>query len=87
MRAVAAINAPPGQPLRAIATSDEAAARQLILTRRVEAAFLLNPNATTDTVLVASGAGPALASAAEQTLAAAAGWSTSRPCNWATGVG
>lgn len=69
-RTVAALNDLPGHPLNATAVADDATARQLILTRKAAAAFLLGPGGTTDTLLVASGAGPALADAVEQTVTA-----------------
>lgn len=57
-----------GSPLDASVAVSEADARQRILAREVSAGLVLNPGATTDTLLVASAAGPALATAVGQVV-------------------
>lgn len=51
----------PGGPVRAVAAADEASAKQRILERDVDAAFVLNPGGTQDTLYTASAAGSAVA--------------------------
>ena len=67
---VATLDALPQAPLRATAVADEAAARQLITTQAVDAALLVDPTVSSDRLLVATGAGPALAGAVEQIVGA-----------------
>ena len=50
----------PGDPIHTTAAVDESAARTLVLERGVDAAFIVGPRGNTDTLLVASAAGPAL---------------------------
>ncbi|MFG2561684.1 DUF3533 domain-containing protein [Streptomyces sp. NPDC048496] len=52
----------PGGPLAPRAISDAATAREQILNRAIDGALIVNPAGPTDTVLVASGGGAALAS-------------------------
>ncbi|WP_413753890.1 DUF3533 domain-containing protein [Streptomyces sp. R-74717] len=51
----------PGGPLDPRAVADAATAREQILNREIDGALIVNPRSTTDTVLVASGGGAALA--------------------------
>ncbi|WP_335937184.1 ABC transporter permease [Streptomyces sp. PTD5-9] len=51
----------PGGPLDARAVADEATAREQILNREIDGALVVDPTGTTDTVLVASGGGTAMA--------------------------
>ncbi|QUW85447.1 DUF3533 domain-containing protein (plasmid) [Streptomyces mirabilis] len=73
-QAVGALNALDSRPLNARAVRDEASARRLIRQRTVDAALVINPTGTTDTLLVASAGGPAVSQAvtavAEKTEAA-----------------
>ncbi|MDH6522307.1 DUF3533 domain-containing protein [Streptomyces sp. SAI-090] len=73
-RAVTALNALDGRPLDARAADDAAAARQQVLDRTVDAALVVDPAGTTDTLMVASAGGPAVSQAvttvAEKTEAA-----------------
>ncbi|MGA5132396.1 DUF3533 domain-containing protein [Streptomyces olivoreticuli] len=55
----------PGTPLEPSAVRDEAEARRRIHDRDLEAALVVDPRGTTDTLLVAGGAGASLAQAAE----------------------
>ncbi|MGW0583957.1 DUF3533 domain-containing protein, partial [Streptomyces sp. NPDC002920] len=59
--AVARLEALPGDPLDPRAVADAAAARKQILDRRIDAALLVDPAGTTDTLLVATGGGRVLA--------------------------
>jgi hypothetical protein len=63
---VAQLNALDGKPVEATAVVDEATARQQILHRETDAAFVLNATGTTDTLLVASAGGPSLSATAAQ---------------------
>jgi hypothetical protein len=54
-----------GSPLDAITVADEAEARQRILERTATAGLVLDTGGTTDTLLVASAGGPALATAVQ----------------------
>ncbi|WP_175411223.1 DUF3533 domain-containing protein [Streptomyces sp. TRM64462] len=65
------LNRLPGDPLDARAVTDEADARKQILERKIYGALVLNPEGTTDTLLVASGSGTVLASALERIVTAA----------------
>ncbi|MFI0941927.1 DUF3533 domain-containing protein [Streptomyces sp. NPDC021020] len=66
--AVARLNALPGEPVHATAVSGEAQARQRLLERRTDAAFLLDPRAKADTLLVASAAGSSASDAATRVV-------------------
>ncbi|GAB2956511.1 SNG1 family protein [Amycolatopsis acidiphila] len=57
-----------GAPLDASTAGSEAEARARILDREVTAGLVLNPSGTTDTLLVASAGGPALATAVQQVV-------------------
>ncbi|MEV6314850.1 DUF3533 domain-containing protein [Streptomyces sp. NPDC051776] len=62
----------PGEPLEVTAEApDEANARRRIRDREVDGALVIDPRGTTDTLLVASGAGSALAQALEEVVARA----------------
>ncbi|MGW2281756.1 DUF3533 domain-containing protein [Streptomyces sp. NPDC001770] len=58
---ITALDELPGGPLDPRAVDDAAEARRQIMNREIDGALLLNPSGTTDTVLVASGGGSALA--------------------------
>jgi hypothetical protein len=58
-----------GTPFDASAVAGEAEARQRILDRTASAGLVVNTSGTTDTLLVASAGGPALATAVEEVLA------------------
>jgi hypothetical protein len=66
---VAKLNGLPDGPLLAQPVNDEAAARHLITTGQISAALVVNGRGTTDTLLVASGGGPAVATATETVAA------------------
>ncbi|MFF9349779.1 DUF3533 domain-containing protein [Streptomyces sp. NPDC014734] len=51
----------PGGPLDPRALTDEATAREQIMNREIDGALIVDPASTTDTVLVASGGGTAMA--------------------------
>ncbi len=68
---VTKLNRIPSAPLHATAASSPGAARRLLGDESVSAALVINPAATTDTLLVASADGSAEASAAEQVITAA----------------
>ncbi|GHC79466.1 DUF3533 domain-containing protein [Streptomyces flavofungini] len=55
----------PGEPLDPRVVKDEAAARRQIMDRKIDGALIVDPRGTTDTLLVASGGGKALANALE----------------------
>ncbi|MGW2184875.1 DUF3533 domain-containing protein [Streptomyces sp. NPDC001719] len=59
------LGALPGSPLDASAVRDEAEARRRIHDRELEAALVVDPRGTTDTLLVAGGSGASLAQATE----------------------
>ncbi|HZG04719.1 MAG TPA: DUF3533 domain-containing protein [Streptomyces sp.] len=63
-RIVDQLNALDGDPVEARPAGSEAAARALILDRTVDAAVLVDPRGTTDTLLVASAGGPAVSTTA-----------------------
>jgi hypothetical protein len=65
------LNAIPSAPVHATAVSGEAAASRLIRADSVSSALIVNPAGTTDTLLVASAAGAAQATAIEQVMTAA----------------
>jgi hypothetical protein len=58
----------PGTPLDASVAASEAEARQQIVERKVTAGFVINPGGTTDKLLVASAAGPALVTAVQEVM-------------------
>ncbi|MDQ0379016.1 ABC transporter permease [Amycolatopsis thermophila] len=60
------INAIEGTPIEASVSTGADEARQRILTRDVQAAYVVDTAGTTDTLLVATAGGPALATAVEQ---------------------
>ncbi|WP_030889586.1 MULTISPECIES: membrane protein [unclassified Streptomyces] len=51
------LDALPGEPVRTTVVKDEAAARKRIMERDAEGAYVMDPRGSTDTLLVASGAG------------------------------
>ncbi|WP_405654746.1 DUF3533 domain-containing protein [Streptomyces sp. RK9] len=55
----------PGEPLDPRVVKDEAEARRQIMDRKIDGALIVDPRGTTDTLLVASGGGKALANALE----------------------
>ncbi|MEU3342871.1 DUF3533 domain-containing protein [Streptomyces sp. NPDC006668] len=61
---VAKLNGLDGDPVKATAAESESAARQRIMDRKVDAAFLLNATGTKDTLLVASAGGPSVSQTA-----------------------
>ncbi|MDO0909409.1 DUF3533 domain-containing protein [Streptomyces sp. DT2A-34] len=63
---VAQLNALDGDPVEATAAAGAAAARQWVLTRKADAAFLFNATGTKDTLLVASAGGPSVSQTATQ---------------------
>ncbi|MGW0708194.1 DUF3533 domain-containing protein [Streptomyces sp. NPDC002643] len=63
---VAQLNSLDGDPVKATAVSDSDAARERVLTREADAAFLFNATGTKDTLLVASAGGPSLSQTATQ---------------------
>lgn len=65
---VDSLNGLPGAPLDARTVTSERAARQRILDRELTAGLVFDAGSTTDTLLVASAGGPALATAVEQVL-------------------
>lgn len=65
-QAVTRLERLPGSPLDPRAVADEATARRRILHREIDGALLIDPARTTDTLLVASGGGTALANTLEQ---------------------
>ncbi len=65
---VAQLNALPGQPLDARPNGDAATAERAVLRREVDAALVVSPSGTTDRLLVASAAGPALTQATATVL-------------------
>ncbi len=68
---VTKLGALPGDPLDPSAVRDEAAALRGIHERELDAALLVEPRGTTDTLLVAGGAGASLAQATEAVVARA----------------
>ena len=60
------LNGKPGAPLDARTASSERQARRQILERAVDAAIIVRPSGTRDTLLVASAAGPAVSDTAAQ---------------------
>jgi hypothetical protein len=64
----AQFNSLPGEPFHARTAPSAAQARSLVLSRDVDAAFVLNPRARTDTLLVASAGGPSVSAAATQVV-------------------
>ncbi|MGW6012688.1 DUF3533 domain-containing protein [Streptomyces sp. NPDC055210] len=62
-RTVARLEELPGSPLDPRKLADEATAREQIANRDIDGALLVDPNGTTDTLLVASGGGKTLSNA------------------------
>ncbi|MEU5698256.1 hypothetical protein [Streptomyces aurantiacus] len=62
-RTVARLERLPGKPLDPRALSDEATARERIANRDIDGALLVDPDGTTDTLLIASGGGKTLSNA------------------------
>ncbi|MET7700825.1 DUF3533 domain-containing protein [Streptomyces sp. NPDC005485] len=62
-QAVTRLKQIPGKPLDPRAVTDAATARKQIMNRDIDGALVINPAGTTDTLLVASGGGSALAHA------------------------
>ncbi|MFE0133137.1 DUF3533 domain-containing protein [Streptomyces sp. NPDC059037] len=56
----------PGDPLDPRVVEDQATARKQIMNRDIDGALIINPRATTDTLLVASGGGTVLATTLEK---------------------
>lgn len=67
-RTVTALNSLPDRPLRASAASDAATARQQIEHGDIDGALIVDPATTTDTLLIASGRGSAVATALQETI-------------------
>ncbi|WP_208036387.1 DUF3533 domain-containing protein [Streptomyces cyanogenus] len=63
---VAKLNGLDGDPVKATAVAGESAARERIMDRRADAAFLFNATGTKDTLLVASAGGPSVSQTASQ---------------------
>ena len=63
---VAQLNALDGDPVEATAAPSAAAARNWVLTRKTDAAFLFDASGTEDTLLVASAGGPSVSQTATQ---------------------
>ncbi|WP_369270096.1 ABC transporter permease [Streptomyces sp. R11] len=59
----------PGDPLDPRVVADAATARKQILNREIDGALLIDPNGTTDTLLVATGGGRVLAATLESLVA------------------
>lgn len=68
---VSQLNAIPTDPVHAQAAASQAAARTAVTTGSASAALLVDPAGTVDTLLVASGGGTSVATAAESVLNAA----------------
>ncbi|GHE71279.1 membrane protein [Streptomyces longispororuber] len=69
----------PGKPLDPRVVEDEAEARRQIMDREIDGALVVDPRGTTDTLLVASGGGKALANALETIATKAEGGGESGP--------
>ncbi|MEU2562699.1 DUF3533 domain-containing protein [Streptomyces longispororuber] len=69
----------PGKPLDPRVVKDEAEARRQIMDREIDGALVVDPRGTTDTLLVASGGGKALANALETIATKAEGGGESGP--------
>ncbi|MFR0356444.1 DUF3533 domain-containing protein [Streptomyces sediminimaris] len=65
-QAVTRLERLPGSPLDPRVVADQATARKQILDRDIDGALLIDPAGTTDTLLVASGGGTALANTLDQ---------------------
>ncbi len=63
---VAQLNALDGNPVKATTASSTAEARDWVMTRRTDAAFVFNAQGTEDTLLVASAGGPSVSQTATQ---------------------
>lgn len=68
VKTTGALNALSGHPVSARAVRDELAARQQIRDRVVDAALVVNPSSSTDTVLVATAAGSSVTDAASTVI-------------------
>ena len=66
------LNAVSGQPVVASASSDEMEARQALRAGETSGVYVVNPSGTSDSLLVASGGGTAVATAVEQLFTIAA---------------
>ena len=66
------LNAVSGQPVTASASTHEIDARQALRAGETSGVYVVNPSGTTDSVLVASGGGTAVATAVEQLFTIAA---------------
>src|SRR3954451_912361 len=62
------LNGLPASPLKTRIVGDAATAKQAVIDGRASAAFILNPSATTDTLLVASGGGTSVVTAVQDVL-------------------
>ncbi|WP_234367367.1 MULTISPECIES: ABC transporter permease [Streptomyces] len=69
-QAVARLEQLPGTPLAPRTVADEATARGQILNRDIDGALLVDPRGTTDTLLVATGGGTALATSLKNLVTA-----------------
>jgi hypothetical protein len=68
---VTGLNSIHGDPVQATAVSDEATARRQLARAETSAVLLVDPTGTQDTLLVASGGGAAVSTAAERVITAA----------------
>ncbi len=66
------LNAVTGEPVQASASDHEIEARQALRAGETSAVYVVNPNGTKDSLLVASGGGTAIATAVEQLFTVAA---------------
>jgi hypothetical protein len=66
------LNAVAGQPVAASTSTDENAARNALLADETAAVYVVNPSGTNDTLLIASGGGTAVATAAQELFTKAA---------------
>jgi hypothetical protein len=71
-RLVDQLNAITGEPVTASAAHDETAAREALRNGETSAVYVVNPSGNKDSVLVASGGGTSIATAAEQVFTIAA---------------
>jgi hypothetical protein len=67
-RVIDDLNALPGQPLHAVPAVGDAAARSLVRDGSTSAALLVSPNGRTDSLLIATGGGAAVATAVETVI-------------------
>lgn len=66
--AIARLDALPGEPVHASAVADRAQGTRKLLQRRTDAVLVVDPRGTSDTLLVASAAGPSASDAAVKVL-------------------